>query len=138
MDRITGAAGQIESVSNYIVAKYEADDYEVQKLRIEETNLRGIVIQVRNTSCSGFANILKSLTGSSLCATLKLIPLPDGDLQFEVGQGKWVDKAALMTLSMFVLWPLAITSGIGAIRQKNLLTNLHNDVVSYFAGHKSE
>ena len=138
MDKITGAGGQLENVADHIIRKYEADAFEVQKLRIEESSQRGIVIQVRNTSDNGLASVLKSVTGSSLCATLKMIPLPDGDLQFEVGQGKWVDKAALLVLSTFVLWPLAITSGIGAYRQKKLLESLREDVVSYIAGHVSE
>ncbi|HJP91809.1 MAG TPA: TIR domain-containing protein [Pyrinomonadaceae bacterium] len=41
-------------------------------------------------------------------------------LTVEIGAGKWVDKAAAGTVSLFVLWPLAITAGMGAWEQMKL------------------
>ena len=38
----------------------------------------------------------------------------------EVGQAKWADKAAAAAASIFVLWPLAITAGVGVWQQKQL------------------
>jgi hypothetical protein len=41
-------------------------------------------------------------------------------LTVEIGAGKWVDKAAAGTVSLFVLWPLAITAGMGAWEQMKM------------------
>lgn len=38
-------------------------------------------------------------------------------LTVEIGAGKWIDKAAVGTVSMFILWPLALTAGYGAWEQ---------------------
>ncbi len=44
----------------------------------------------------------------------------DDTLTVEIGAGKWVDKAAVGTVSLFILWPLAITAGMGAWEQMKL------------------
>lgn len=41
-------------------------------------------------------------------------------LTVEIGAGKWIDKAAVGTVSMFILWPLAVTAGIGAWEQMKM------------------
>ena len=38
----------------------------------------------------------------------------------EIGAGKWIDKAAAGTVSLFLLWPLAITAGFGAWEQMQM------------------
>jgi hypothetical protein len=44
----------------------------------------------------------------------------DNTLTVEIGAGKWVDKAAVGTVSLFILWPLAITAGMGAWEQMKM------------------
>jgi hypothetical protein len=44
----------------------------------------------------------------------------DDTLIVEIGAGKWVDKAAVGTVSLFILWPLAITAGMGAWEQMKM------------------
>ncbi len=41
-------------------------------------------------------------------------------LTVEIGAGKWIDKAAVGTVSLFILWPLAITAGMGAWEQMKM------------------
>ena len=41
-------------------------------------------------------------------------------LTVEIGAGKWIDKAAVGTVSMFILWPLAITAGFGIWEQAKM------------------
>lgn len=41
-------------------------------------------------------------------------------LTVEIGAGKWIDKAAVGTVSIFILWPLAITAGFGAWEQMKM------------------
>ena len=44
----------------------------------------------------------------------------DETLTVEIGAGKWIDKAAAGTVSMFILWPLAVTAGLGAWEQMKM------------------
>ena len=44
----------------------------------------------------------------------------DDTLTVEIGAGKWIDKAAVGTVSMFILWPLAVTAGFGAWEQMKM------------------
>lgn len=52
-------------------------------------------------------------------------------LKVEIGAGKWVDKAVAGTVSMFVLWPLAVTAGFGAWEQMKM-----PDKIFSFVGHR--
>jgi hypothetical protein len=47
-------------------------------------------------------------------------------LTVEIGAGKWIDKAAVGTVSMFILWPLAVTAGVGAWEQMKLPEKVFN------------
>ncbi len=42
------------------------------------------------------------------------------EMKVTVGEGQWLDKAIVGTVSVFVLWPLAITAGIGAWQQNQM------------------
>ena len=44
----------------------------------------------------------------------------DNTLTVDVGAGKWIDKAAVGAVSMVVLWPLAVTAGVGAWEQMKM------------------
>lgn len=55
----------------------------------------------------------------------------DGILTVEIGEAKWIDKGAIMTVSMFVLWPLAVTSGIGMYKQAKLPEKIFSCVRNY-------
>ena len=44
----------------------------------------------------------------------------ENTVNVEIGNGRWLDKAAAGTLSLIMLWPLAITAGIGAWQQTKL------------------
>lgn len=53
-------------------------------------------------------------------------------LVVEMGNAKWADKAVVMAVSMFVLWPLAITSGIGIYKQNELFEQIRFLIDRYF------
>jgi hypothetical protein len=56
-----------------------------------------------------------------MSTSLNILFHQTGDtLTVEIGAGKWIDKAAVGTVSMFILWPLAITAGFGAWEQMNM------------------
>lgn len=53
-----------------------------------------------------------------MATSLNILFHQSGDtLTVEIGAGKWIDKAAAGTVSIFILWPLAVTAGIGAWEQ---------------------
>lgn len=41
-------------------------------------------------------------------------------LTVEIGAGKWIDKAAVGAVGLFILWPLAIPAGMGAWEQMKM------------------
>ena len=56
-----------------------------------------------------------------MATSLNILFNQSGDtLTVEIGAGKWLDKAAVGTVSMFILWPLAITAGFGAWEQMQM------------------
>lgn len=61
----------------------------------------------------------KTLTGMRLAVTVQMA-LTGGQLQVTVGEGQWSDKIGAGAIGLFVAWPLAITAGMGAYKQKKL------------------
>jgi hypothetical protein len=56
-----------------------------------------------------------------MATSLNVVFNQSGDtLSVQIGSGKWLDKAAAGTVSLFVLWPLAITAGLGAWEQMKM------------------
>ena len=53
-------------------------------------------------------------------------------LVVEMGNAKWADKAVAMAVSVFVLWPLAITSGVGIYKQNELFEQIRFLIDRYF------
>lgn len=54
-------------------------------------------------------------------------------LTVEIGAGKWIDKAAVGTVSLFILWPLAITAGMGAWEQMKMPDRIFDYIGSRLA-----
>ncbi len=61
----------------------------------------------------------KTLTGMRLAVTVQLTVF-EGQLNVTVGEGQWADKIGAGALGLFIAWPLAITAGMGAFKQKKL------------------
>ena len=75
----------------------------------------GAVIQARARG-----GALKQFVGLDRAITVKITPISETHISVDIGEGKWVDKGIAMTVSWFVLWPLAVTSGIGMYKQSQL------------------
>ena len=75
----------------------------------------GAVIQARARG-----GAFKQFVGLDKAITVKISPISDTHISVDIGEGKWTDKGVVMTVSMFVLWPLAVTSGIGMYKQSQL------------------
>ncbi len=128
---IPGAAARIDACASYIQDSYQANGYGTQRLLFEENGATGMLVQIKNSTSTG-GSILRTVTGMSSCATLKLTAAGD-DLNVEVMAGKWLDKAGAAVVSWFVLWPLLITAAIGAFRQKAFLDKVYNDALTWLA-----
>lgn len=61
----------------------------------------------------------KTLTGMRLAVTVQLA-VTGGQMNVTVGEGQWSDKIGAGAIGLFVAWPLAITAGMGAFKQKKL------------------
>lgn len=61
----------------------------------------------------------KTLTGMRLAVTVQMAVAGD-QLNVSIGEGQWSDKIGAGAIGLFVAWPLAITAGMGAYRQKKL------------------
>lgn len=61
----------------------------------------------------------KTLTGMRLALTVQMAVMGD-KLNVSIGEGQWSDKIEAGAIGLFVAWPLAITAGMGALKQKKL------------------
>lgn len=119
----------MEDCAEAVRAHFAAEGYQTQKLIIDDLDTTGMLVQVCNTSeKSGF---FKKAVGLGTCATLKLVAR-GSNLELEVLGGKWLDKVAAGTVSLFVLWPLFVTAGIGMWRQSKLLDDVFAEAMAYF------
>ncbi len=62
----------------------------------------------------------KQFIGLDKALAVRFSKVGSNEVRMEVGESKWVDKGVVMTVSMFVLWPLAVTSGVGMYKQAKL------------------
>lgn len=61
----------------------------------------------------------KTLTGMRLAVTVQMAVI-ENQLNVTVGEGQWSDKIGAGAIGLFIAWPLAITAGMGALKQKKL------------------
>ncbi len=61
----------------------------------------------------------KTISGTRLAITVHFMLVNDV-LNVTIGEGQWSDKIGAAAIGWFVAWPLAITAGFGALRQKKL------------------
>lgn len=130
---IQNKAGKMIALADAIMRDYKADGYETQELEVKDDGHgnKGYIVQIRNTS-ENAGGFLKKIIGCENCASL-VLTAKGNDLEVKVGGGKWLDKAAVMGVSMIVLWPLLITATVGSFRQKALLNNLFMNALEKLA-----
>ena len=61
----------------------------------------------------------KTLTGMRLAITVQMTVMDD-KLNVSIGEGQWSDKIGAGAVGLFIAWPLAISAGMGALKQKKL------------------
>jgi len=49
----------------------------------------------------------------------------------EIGAGRWIDKATTGAVAYFILWPLAVTAGIGAWQQMKMPERVFEHIATF-------
>jgi hypothetical protein len=72
----------------------------------------------------------RKFTGMSTALNIVLRQTPR-ELAVEIGAGKWIDKAAAGAVSLFILWPLAVTAALGAWEQSKMPERVFDFISNY-------
>lgn len=75
----------------------------------------------------------KQFLGLDKAITVKVFKIDDLRVGVDIGEAKWTDKVGVMAVSMFMLWPLTITSGVGMYMQGKLPGEIKKAIASYLA-----
>jgi len=96
-------------------------DFDTQQLNTDEDS---VLLQIKKRGS------WRDFVGMATSLNVAFHQGEDDTLTVEIGAGKWVDKAAVGAVSLLILWPLAITAGLGAWEQMNLPENIFNYIDS--------
>lgn len=66
---------------------------------------------------------------------VRLTPCANNVVSVEIGSGEWLKKSLTMATSMVVLWPLAVTSTVGMVKQGKLPGKIDHAIQMYLAGY---
>ena len=66
---------------------------------------------------------------------VRLTPCANNVVSVEIGSGEWLKKSLTMATSMVVLWPLAVTSTVGMVKQGKLPGRIDHAIQMYLAGY---
>lgn len=72
----------------------------------------------------------RKLLGMDAALNIVCRPTKQG-LEVKIGAGKWLDKAVAGGVGMVLLWPLAITAGIGAYEQMQLPERIYEKIATF-------
>lgn len=117
--RIPGSKSRRYACSADAVARVIGDvrgwlnsqDFDTQQIQADQDS---VLLQIKKRGT------WRDYVGMSTSLNIVFHPCEDDTLTVEIGAGKWIDKAAVGTVSLFILWPLAITAGIGAWEQMQM------------------
>ena len=101
---------RFNEVLNKLREWLEAQNFELQLVPVDDDT---VFLQVR--SKGGW----KKFVGMATALSIHLDHV-DGQLKVSIGEGKWIGKVATGSISMFVLWPLAVTTAVGVYSQMKL------------------
>ncbi|MBA2392694.1 MAG: FHA domain-containing protein [Ktedonobacteraceae bacterium] len=110
----------IEQLANDVVNVYIAQSYQAQQFGDQQQR----IVQLKK------GGDFEAIIGMQAALTVTIQKTAGGTLAM-IGQQKWLDKAAVGAIGLValpVLWPLAITAGVGALRQASLGNQVLNMV----------
>ncbi len=99
-----------------VVAELESFLRNEKKMEVQSAPTQdGFIIQAGQEK-----DTLRTLSGMRIATNVQLSVTAYNELNVTIGEGKWTDKLGAGAVGLFLLWPLAVTAGIGAYRQKML------------------
>jgi hypothetical protein len=101
-----------------------SQDFDTQQIQADQDS---VLLQVKKRGN------WRDYVGMATSLNIVFHPEQEDMLTVEIGAGKWIDKAAVGTVSLFILWPLAITAGIGAWEQMQMPDNIFDYIGSRLA-----
>ena len=101
----------------------DSEGFDSQQLN---TDADSVLLQIKKRG--GWRDLVGMATSLNIVFTQSV-----DTMTVEIGAGKWIDKAAVGTVSMFILWPLAVTAGIGAWEQMKMPDKVFDYIGSRFA-----
>lgn len=116
----------LSTVAN-AMAHYLTDTQKMES-QILTANDGALLVQAR-----GRHDGVKQWIGMDKAITVKLTALQGKAFQVEIGHGQWLKKSLVMSVSMVVLWPLFVTSGIGIVKQSQLPGQIEQALQRYLA-----
>jgi hypothetical protein len=57
----------------------------------------------------------------------------ENTVNVEIGAARWMDKATTGAVAYFILWPLAMTAGIGAWQQLKMPDRVFEHIATFFS-----
>lgn len=99
------------------------EGFNSQQLRVEDG---GILIQIEKTAK------WKKFIGMNTALNIVFREV-NGQINVEIGAGKWADKAAVGAISIVILWPLALTASMGAWQQAKMPERIFSYIAEYLA-----
>ena len=122
--RYACSADALATIINDVRGWLNSQDFDTQQIDADEDS---VLLQIKKRGS------WRDFVGMATSLNVVFHPEADDMLTVEIGAGKWVDKAAVGTVSLFLLWPLAITAGIGAWEQMNMPDRIFDYVGSRLA-----
>jgi hypothetical protein len=104
------------------------------ELKLETQSISGdsgVILQGREQST------VKRFVGMDKAITVK-ISISDQLMNVEVGQGKWIDKAAGAAVAWFLFWPAIVTTAIGTVQQAQLPGKIFAFIQDCVSMHRKE
>src|SRR6266704_4169202 len=102
----------IERLASDLVSAYQSQGYRAQYIG----NTDQVLVQIKK------GGDFEAILGMQAALSVTIQRTAGGVLAM-IGQQRWVDKAAVGAVGIAVLpllWPLAVTAGVGAVRQASL------------------
>lgn len=129
----------VNGITTYSTEKHSAEElvadmvsfFSERNMKVRRTDSPDGIITVLQARIS--SGRVKQFIGMDRTAVIR-ITRSGTHMNAESGGARWTDKAAVMTLSMFVLFPLAVTSGIGVYKQYRLMKAISQEIHDFMTG----
>ena len=100
-----------------------SEKFECQRLKTEDG---GQLLQIQKIG--GWRKVVGMSTALNI-----VFRQVENTVNVEIGAGRWIDKAAVGTVSLFILWPLAFSAAFGAWQQMKMPSRVFDRVGQYLS-----